>query len=152
MLNQFDSKIKTVRFDNGIEFINLIMKSFFELNGIYHHMSFVYTPKQNWVVERKYKHILNVARSFIFQSGFYIKYWGDAILTSCFLINRIPTLVLKCLSPYELVFKKMSVFEHLRVFGSLCFATKLNNHDKFSEKDEKCVLLGYSSERMVINS
>ncbi|XP_052626943.1 uncharacterized protein LOC128133515 [Lactuca sativa] len=50
-------------------------------------------------------------------------------------------------SPYEVVFKKLPVFDHLRVFGCLCFATKLNNHDKLSERAEKCVLLGYSSEK-----
>lgn len=47
----------------------------------------------------------------------------------------------------NLFLKKVPVFEHLRVFGSLCFATKLNNNDKFSEMVGKCVLLGYSSKK-----
>lgn len=37
------------------------------------------------------------------------------------------------------------------VFGFLCFATKLNNSDKFSEQSEECVLLGYFSVKKVIN-
>ena len=148
LLNQFDSKIKIVRSDNGTEFLNRKMETFLNLNGILHQTTCVYTPQQNGVVERKHRHILNVARSLLFQSGLPIKYRGEAVLTSVFLINRMPTSVLKGQSPYELVFKKMPVFDHIRVFGSLCFATKLNNLDKFSERAEKCVLLGYSSERL----
>lgn len=37
-------------------------------------------------------------------------------------------------------------FDYLRVFGCLCFATKLNNFDKFLEMADKFVLLGQSSD------
>ncbi|GKA23448.1 ribonuclease H-like domain-containing protein, partial [Tanacetum coccineum] len=56
----------------------------------------------------------------------------------------LPSSVLKGKSPYELVFKKKHCLNHLRVFGCLCFATILNNHDKFSSRAKKCVLIGYS--------
>nr|GEV24122.1 ribonuclease H-like domain-containing protein [Tanacetum cinerariifolium] len=58
---------------------------------------------------------------------------------------RLPSFVLKGKSPYELVFNKKTFLKHLRVFGCLCFAIILNNHDKFSSRAEKCVLIGYSS-------
>ena len=38
-------------------------------------------------------------------------------------------------------------FQNLRVFGCLCFSTKLNVTDKFAERAEKCILLGYSLEQ-----
>ena len=50
-------------------------------------------------------------------------------------------------SPYELVYKSSPVFDRLRVFGCLCFATKLNNSDKFSERADKCIFLGYSYDK-----
>ncbi|GJS10911.1 copia protein [Tanacetum coccineum] len=59
--------------------------------------------------------------------------------------KKLPSSVLKGKSPYELVFNKKLSLKHLRVFGCLCFATILNNHDKFSSRAEKCVLVGYSS-------
>ncbi|GJS73439.1 ribonuclease H-like domain-containing protein [Tanacetum coccineum] len=71
--------------------------------------------------------------------------------SKCFLMvvntegHRMPSSVLKGKSPYQLVFNKNPSLKHLRVFGCLCFATILNNHDKFSCRAEKCVFIGYSS-------
>lgn len=119
------------------------MKSLFVSKGISHQTSCFHTPQQNGVMERKHMHILNVSRSLIFQSSLLLKYWNEAVLTVVFLINRTPTSVLDSLSPYQLVYKKKPhIFYKLRLFGCLCFATKLNNADKFSKRVEKCVLLG----------
>lgn len=50
-------------------------------------------------------------------------------------------------SPFEMIHNKLPVFDNLRVFGCLCFATKLNNNDKLIERSEKCVFIGYSNEK-----
>ena len=59
----------------------------------------------------------------------------------------MPSSILNGLSPYEHLFKRTPNFDHLRVFGCLCFVDKLNINDKFSERANKCVLLGYSSDK-----
>ncbi|KAG7552461.1 Integrase catalytic core [Arabidopsis thaliana x Arabidopsis arenosa] len=92
-LQQFGKKIKVVRSDNGSEFLSL--RTFFKDNSIYHQTSCVYTPQQNSRVKRKHRHILNVARSLLFQSGLPIKFWGESILTVAYLINRTPTTLLQ---------------------------------------------------------
>ncbi|GJR53325.1 ribonuclease H-like domain-containing protein [Tanacetum coccineum] len=53
---------------------------------------------------------------------------------------KLPSSVLNGKSPFEIVFSRKPSLNHLRVFGCLCFATILNNSDKFSSRSEKCVL------------
>ena len=61
---QFGYPVKTVRSDNGTEF--MVLRSFFLEKGINHHTSCVDTPQQNGRVERKHRHILNVSRASLF--------------------------------------------------------------------------------------
>ncbi|KAI3521421.1 hypothetical protein L1887_10887 [Cichorium endivia] len=142
---QFSKSVKIFRSDNGTEFVNSKVKNFFEKEGILHQTTCVYTPQQNGVVERKHRHLMNVARSLLFQSGLPLNLWGETILTATFLINRTPTSVLNGKSPFEMIYNVEPNFDFLRVFGCLCFATKLNNSDKFASRSEKCVLIGFSN-------
>ncbi|GKB87809.1 ribonuclease H-like domain-containing protein, partial [Tanacetum coccineum] len=113
--------------------------------GIIHQTSYAYTPQQNEISERKHRHLLNVARSLLFQGGIPLKFWTQCILTATYLINRLPSSVLNGKSPYEMIYKKSPTLSHLRVFGCLCFATIVNNNDKLGSRSEKCVMMGYSN-------
>lgn len=140
---QFSKKIKVLTCDNGPEF-NL--HDLFSAFGTVVQHSCVETPQQNARVERKHQHLLNVARSLLFQSHLPVTFWGDCILAASYLINRTPSSILPDnLSPFQVHFKK-SPYYHLRVFGCLCFASTLSrNRDKFSPQASKCVFLGYPS-------
>ena len=59
----------------------------------------------------------------------------------------MPTSVLHGASPFERIYKCFPKCDNLRVFGCLCFATKLNNTDKFAPRSENCIMLGYSNEK-----
>ncbi|GJW06529.1 ribonuclease H-like domain-containing protein [Tanacetum coccineum] len=58
---------------------------------------------------------------------------------------RLPSSVLNRKSPFEMIYNTKPNLSKLRVFGCLCFATVLNNHDKLGSRSEKCVMMGYSS-------
>lgn len=118
---QFSHNIRCIRTDNGAEFK---LDSFFANNGITHQLSCVETS-QNAVVERKHQHLLVVARSLMFQASLPLKFWEEAILTTTYLINRIPTPVLNNKSPYEPLFNKIPYYNNLWVFGCLYFASTL---------------------------
>ena len=117
---------------------------FFTQTGILHQTSRVQTPQQNGVVERKHKHLLEVSRASLLQSSLPIKFWGECVLTAAYLINRMPTKVLKGKTPYELLHGQPPSFDHLRSFGCLCYmGTPKQGRDKFHPRAKPCVFLGY---------
>ena len=142
VLNQFNKPLRCVRSDNGTEFTSL--RPFFREFGITFETSCVGTPQQNGRVERKHRHILNIARSIRFQGNLPITFWGECILTTEYLINRTPTPVLHYKSPYEILFGKPPSYKHLKTFGCLCYASQIpRSTDKFASRGRKCIFVGY---------
>ena len=74
IFNQFGKRIKRFRTDNGTEFINAEVRSYFLDNGILHKSSCVYTPQKNGLAERRMGYILGTARSLLFQGNQSKKY------------------------------------------------------------------------------
>ena len=141
----FNAKVQTISLDNALE-LDLSKEAieYLMTKGILHQTSWVGTPQQNVVVERKHKHLLETSRALLFHSNLPIKYWGECVLTATYLINRFPSKVLKGLSPFQLLFSKKPTYDHLKVFGSLCYAsTQKFGRDKFQARVVPCVFLGY---------
>lgn len=59
-------EIKFFRTDNGTEFLNNKVHALFTQFGIIHQKTCIYTPQQNGVVERRYRTLLEAARSMMF--------------------------------------------------------------------------------------
>lgn len=114
-----------LRLDNGTKFFNSQCNELLESLGIIHQISCPYTPQKNGYMERKHRHILQVARALKFQSLVPMIFWGDCIRTSVYLINKLPKYVLEDKCPYEMLYNKSAKLDHLRVFGCLCFASNL---------------------------
>ena len=74
---QFKRRVQVVRSDNGSEFTSGPMQNFYHEHGILREGSCVETPHQNGRVERKHRHLLNVARALRFQANLPIQSWGE---------------------------------------------------------------------------
>lgn len=139
---QFPTQVKTLRSDNGSEFICL--REFFSEKCIIHETSCVGTPQQNGKVERKHRHLLNVAHALMFQASLPVEFWSYCALAAGYLINRTPTAVLKGKTPYEILYNKPPPMQHLKVCGCLCYVrNQKTGGDKFVSRTNKSVFLGY---------
>lgn len=75
------------------------------------------------------------------------KFWFAAFSTAVFLINRLPTSVLKGTTPYQLVFKFPLSYESLRVFGCMCYPLLTPfGRTKLQHKPTPFVFLRYMSQ------
>ena len=143
---QFNIFVRTLRSDNGKEYMSNSLQSYMTQHGILHQSSCVDTPSQNGVAERKNRHLLETARALLFQMKVPKQFWADAISTACFFINRMPSTVLNDQIPYSILFPKKSLFPvEPRIFGSTCYVRDVRpSVTKLDPKALKCVFLGYS--------
>ena len=104
------------------------------------------TPEQNGVVERKHKHIVEMSLTMLFNAKLPLSLWVDAFHTIVYLINQLPSMVLKMESPFFMLFKQYPEYKSLRIFGCQCFPYLWDyGKNKFSPKTSPCVFIGYSS-------
>ncbi|RDY12088.1 hypothetical protein CR513_03165, partial [Mucuna pruriens] len=142
--NQFNKYIKRLRSDNDTEFVNLEFSKFLKDNDAVLELTCVNTPQQNRVVERKNRHLLEVARALLFQMFVLDVYWGEAILTATYLINRLLTRVLNGIS----LIKHMLSFFPSSPLMCVAFVHSHNPHrGKLDPKAIKCVFIGYPSNK-----
>lgn len=142
--NQFHTTIKVIRSDNGTEIIQDQCLSLFMNKGILNQNSIVGRPQQNGRVERKHRHLLEVARALKLHAKLPSKFWGDCLLTATYLINIMPSSVINWNTPSEILFGKPPDYSMLKIFGCLCFAYNDDRtKDKFSPRAKKCIFLGY---------
>jgi len=125
----FLPQLQTVRSDNGSEFLSKQMQTWFHDHDIIHQRSCVATPQQNGVVERKHRHLLNVARALRFQANIPLSFWGECVLTATYLINKLPTPILKFKSPHQVLLGSPPSYSSFMMFNfmKLYFLIKIFN-------------------------
>ncbi|KAL3638973.1 Beta-galactosidase 8 [Castilleja foliolosa] len=150
ILTQYNKKIKILRSDNGGEFLNEKMRSFFQENGLIHQTSCPNTPQQNGIAERKNRTILEKTRALLFDSGVPTNFWPEAVATSVYLLNRLPTKILDFKTPSN-YFQTMTdkiIKPSLppKIFGCTVFVhIPKSNRSKLDPCALKCVFLGYGN-------
>lgn len=106
--SMFNSQISKLRCDNGGEYISNDLKMFCRKNGIRVDYTIPFTPQQNGKAERMNRSLVGRGRAMIFDSGLPKKFWGEAIQTATYIINRSPTHALENkITPAELWYNKM---------------------------------------------
>ncbi|RVW14559.1 Retrovirus-related Pol polyprotein from transposon RE1 [Vitis vinifera] len=89
---QYNAKVRVLRSDNGGEYQSSDLQKYLEGHGIIHQTTCSNTPQQNGVAERKNRHLLEVVRASLIAAKTPISYWGEAITSAAYLINRGSTI------------------------------------------------------------
>ena len=71
-------------------------------------------------------------------------YWGEAVVTTVYILNRSPTKALDGMTPYEAWHGRKPAVSHLRVFGCLAFAKELGHIGKLDDRSTPGVSIGYA--------
>ena len=141
---QFSSRIKVLRSDSGGEYMSHEFHDFLQNKGIVSQRSCPYTPQQNGVVERKNRHLLDVVRTLLLESFVPSSFWVEALSTTVYLINRLPSRVLDFASPYYRLYHHHPNYLDMHTFGCVCFVhLPSHEHHKLFAQFVKCAFMGY---------
>lgn len=140
---QFNNKVKSIRSDNALELgKGTIDSEFIVSHGILHQTSYISTPQQYLIVERKHRHLLQTSRAFLFQSNVSISYWEKCLLTATFLMNSFSSRVLNGKTPHEVLFGSPPKYHFLKTFGCLCYEST-STQNRSNHKSCSLCFLGY---------
>nr|GEW24984.1 retrovirus-related Pol polyprotein from transposon TNT 1-94 [Tanacetum cinerariifolium] len=78
------SPIIFIRTKNDTEFKNQVLKKYFDSVGISHQVSYVQTPQQNGVVERRNQTLVEAARAMLICSRATLFLWAEAIASAVY--------------------------------------------------------------------
>ena len=73
-----------------------------------------------------------------------LMFWNESFRTTVFLINRLPSSILKGQTPLEKLFHTQPNYHTLRVFGCSCYPNiRSFNQHKLACRSIQCIFLGY---------
>lgn len=88
---------------------------------IHYRVSCPHTPQQNGTIERKHRHIIKITLFLLKQAYMPNKFWDEAVCTTTYLINKMPTPILNFKNLFEVLYKTTLDYLFLRTFGILCY-------------------------------
>ena len=99
--NQLGKNIKILRSDHGGEYLTKEFDNHLKECGIVSQLTPHRKPQWNGVSERRNRTLLDMVRSMMSQTDLPISFWGYALETAAFILNRIPSKVVEK-TPYEI--------------------------------------------------
>ncbi|GJU63696.1 ribonuclease H-like domain-containing protein [Tanacetum coccineum] len=128
--------------DHGGEYDNTRFHDLFRQNGIQFRFSCPRTSQQNGKSERMLRTINNLIRTLLFQAHMPPSYWVEALNMAAHLLNILPSTAINNEIPFIKLYNQTPTYEHLRVFGCLCYPHVDVSH-KLEPRSTPCIFLGY---------
>jgi hypothetical protein len=136
-------KLSVLRTDRGGEFTSKQFAEYCASEGIQQQLTAPYSPQQNGVIGRRNAMVIGAARSMIKQKGLPGWFWGEAVVTAVYLLNRVPCKAVGGRIPFEVWYKKPTV-HHLKSFGCIVYVRNTKPHlKKLDDRGRKMIFVGY---------
>ena len=135
--------VKTMRTDNGLEFICKEVKEFLDERSIRHETSSPNSPHQNSIAERSWRTLFETARAMMSGGNVAKNLWTYALKYAVFVRNRCHKSKLD-MSPFECATGRKPVMNNLLTFGQPCFAyDDKQYHQKLDDRAVSGIFLGF---------
>lgn len=150
--NQFSSKVRVLKSDNGGEYVNQDFQAYFQLNGLLHETSCAQNPQQNGVVERKNRHILETTRALLIGTKVPGRHQDDVVVTTVHLLNQMPSKVLHFKTPLQALSNHVNLPSILLIppciFECVAFVhLQKNQQTKLDPCTIHCIFLWYATKK-----
>ena len=89
--NQLGKSIKLLRSDRGGEYMSQEFDDHLKSRGIVPQLTPPGTPQRNGMSERRNRTLLDMVRSMMRKSDLPLSFWGYALETAAFTLNRVPS-------------------------------------------------------------
>ena len=144
--NLHESKIKSIKSDNGSEYTSNEFIKFCEDNGIKRQLTNDYSPNENGVAERMNRTLVEMGRCQLIQANLEKQFWGESVNTANFIRNRSPSKTLPSnTTPYELWFNRKPIYKNMKTFGCIAYVhINKEKRKKLDDKSRTCIFIGYS--------
>ena len=121
--NHRNKKIKFLRSDRGGEYLSYEFGLHLKQCGIVSQLTPPGTPQRNGVSEHRNQTLLDMVRSMMSLTDLPLSFWGYALETDAFTLNRSPSKSVEE-TPYEMWFGKKPKFSLLKVWGCDAYVKK----------------------------
>ena len=88
--------------------------------------------------------MLDMVRSMMGLADLPRSFWGYALQTAVYILNRVPSKSVD-VTPYEIWYNKKPILSHIKVWGCPAYV-KRTMSDKLEAKSNKCLFVGYPKE------
>jgi hypothetical protein len=137
-------KLSMLRTDRGDEFTSKQFTEYCEQEGVQWQLTAPYSLQQNGVVECRNAMVVGAARSMLKQKGLLDWFWGEAVITAVYLLNRVPCKAVDSKTPFEVWHGKQPAVHHLKTFGCIVYVRNTKPHlKKLDDRGRKMIFVGY---------
>lgn len=143
--NLHSTTIKTLRSDNGGEYVGDDFKQYLTKYGITRQLTVPGTPQQNGIAERYNQTLMDMTRCLLIESGLTKTLWADALDTAAHIRNKCPSKAVNHQVPETLWLNREAKIDYLRVYGCRAWAVQRRQRrkTKLDPKAVECILVGY---------